>query len=239
MTNPLLIISKDERTTGGSLSVRHLAVVARVLNGYGYVLLPSDTAYSLAALAVDPELQKRLNKILNRPKWPISLSFPSARVVREWTLPSMVVDHLMEQFCPGPITIVCEARPHLPTRFFDATIASGNGTIGVRIPDSIVERDVAGSTSYPITTAAVRERGDGPAVTDFARAVEIVSAGMASLRDATWCAIEGGSMYDKHSTVVRVTRSGWLERIRVGFIPYDEIERSIAALPASAFDSRE
>jgi L-threonylcarbamoyladenylate synthase len=239
MSNPVLTIRKDERTAGGSLSVRHVDILAGVLSEQGYVLLPSDTAYSLAAQASHSELQQRLNKILNRPDWPVSLAFPSARIVREWMVPNLVVDHLMEQFCPGPVTIVCQARSPVPARFFDGTIASQNRTIGVRIPDSIVEREVASCGNFPITTAAVREGRDGPAVCEFERALSIVSAGMESMPGVPWCAIEGGEIkYPAHSTVVEVSRSGGLREIRPGAIPFEDLEASVAVLPRSAFGDR-
>jgi L-threonylcarbamoyladenylate synthase len=234
MSRPFLIIREHERTPGGSLTVRHMDIIANTLSHMGYVLLPSDTAYSLAALATDSELQERINKILSRPDWPISLAFSSALAVRDWILPNLVVDHLMEQFCPGPLTIVCETAVEVPGRFLDRTIASRNRTIGVRIPDSVVERDVAGCAGYPITTAAIRESGDGPAVSDFDRALEIVCAGMDATPSTRWCAIEGKMMYPQHSTVVRVTRSGRLDEIRPGYIPIAELERSVAGLPATA-----
>jgi hypothetical protein len=43
MSRPFLTIAKHERTAGCSLSGRPLAIIADVLSGLGYVLLPSDT----------------------------------------------------------------------------------------------------------------------------------------------------------------------------------------------------
>jgi L-threonylcarbamoyladenylate synthase len=239
MSNPFLTISKAERSPGGSLSVRHIDTVERTLRQRGYILLPSDTAYSLAAIAEDRELQVRLNKILSRPDWPISLAFPSASAAREWIVSDLIVDHLMERFCPGPITIVCKAKsPPVPAAFFDTTIASHDGTIGVRIPDSVVEREVAGCTKYPITTAAVRDIRTGEAISGFTQALGIVSAGTDLVPEAIWCAIEGEMVYPRHSTVVRVTTAGRLELIRAGHVPLEELERSVAELPATVFRNR-
>jgi L-threonylcarbamoyladenylate synthase len=239
MSKPFLTVGKAERSPGGSLSVRHIDIVERTLKDLGYVLLPSDTAYSLAAIAHDRALQVRLNKILSRPDWPISLAFASASAAREWIVPDLIVDHLMERFCPGPITIVCKAKaPRVSTTFFDTSIASHDGTIGVRIPDSVVEREVAGCTNYPITTAAVRDLRTSEAVSDFSQALGIVSTGTDLVPDATWCAIEGEMVYPKHSTVVRVTMAGRLELIRAGHVPLEELERSVAELPATVFRNR-
>jgi L-threonylcarbamoyladenylate synthase len=235
MSEPFLTIRADDRTPGGSLSIRHLDSISGNLNDLGYVLLPSDTAYSLAALAIDTQMQVRINKILNRPDWPVSLAFQSASAVRSWISPSFVVDHLLEAFCPGPITVVCEARPQIPGKFFNETINSQNRTIGVRIPDSVVEREVAGCANYPVATAAVRDPATGQAVTNFERAVEIVSGGMDAIPDAAWCAIAGPMIYSAHSTVVQVLKSGRLKLIREGFIPFADIERSVRQLPATFF----
>jgi L-threonylcarbamoyladenylate synthase len=220
--------------------MRHLEMISRLLLDGGYVVLPSDTAYAIAALAVRADTQKRINKILSRPDWPLSLAFPSHLAARKWISPNIVVDCLVEKFCPGPITIVCKAEPSLPASFFSLAISSENRTIGVRIPDSLVEREVAACTNFPITTVAIREPGGGDVITSFDKAVEIVTKGIVKVRpkdNATWCAIEADAdlVYDQHSTVVQVLDNAGLELLRPGRLPFEEIQAAVKDLPSTAF----
>lgn len=238
MSDPQFIIRRDERTPGGSLRVRSLEAISRQLLDGGYIMLPSDTAYAIAALAVRADTQEKINKILDRPNWPLSLAFPSVLAARKWTSPNIVVDCLLEQFCPGPITIVCKAEPSLPASFFDRAISSADRTIGVRIPDSTIERDVAACTNFPITTVAVRKPHGGDAITSFEPALEIIRKGMRNSGSTGWCAIEDRMVYDHHSTVVQVLEHEGVKLLREGYVPFSEIESAIRSLPASAFGVR-
>ena len=49
MHEPSLVVRCDERDAGGNLRPEHLKEIGRTLQASGFVLLPSDTAYSIAA----------------------------------------------------------------------------------------------------------------------------------------------------------------------------------------------
>jgi tRNA A37 threonylcarbamoyladenosine synthetase subunit TsaC/SUA5/YrdC len=128
---------------------------------------------------------------------------------------------LFERLTPGPITIVAKATELVPAKFLSHVISSARGTIGARISDSIIERDIAASTQYPMITAAVREPATGVAIRNFDRAIEIVRKGTETC-PATWGAIEGKIAYSDHSTVIEVLDEK-IRLIREGYVPYSEI----------------
>ncbi len=230
---PLFVVGPADRTRGGSLPIRTLEMLSSLLVNGGYVLLPSDTAYALATLAVSAGAQPTINKILDRPNWPLSIAFPSVTAARRWITRTVTADVLFERFCPGPITIVCKANPNLPANLFSEAISSPR-TIGVRISDSVVEREVAACSAYPITTVAIREPGGGNIITSFESALAVVKKGMRRIGSLQWAAIEaldGEIVYSAHSTVVRVRESGAVELIRDGDIPFSKILDAIKFLP--------
>src|SRR5215468_4617752 len=92
MGTPDFVIGRQDRTPGRSLAVRDVQIIARILRGGGCVMLPSDTAYSVAVLAVGEQTRKRVNRILRRPDIPISLAFPSVTVARKWVAPNKLVE---------------------------------------------------------------------------------------------------------------------------------------------------
>src|SRR5215468_1341426 len=94
MGTPDFVIGRQDRTPGRSLAVRDVQIIARILRGGGCVMLPSDTAYSVAVLAVGEQTRKRVNRILRRPDIPISLAFPSVTVARKWVAPNKLVEAL-------------------------------------------------------------------------------------------------------------------------------------------------
>ena len=106
--------------------------------------------------------------------------------------------------------------------------------IGVRIPNSAQERQVAAAGETPITTVAVRSQEGNAPVTSFAEAMEIVQAGIKAIGGAPWCAVEGEILYQDTSTVVEILGEDGNYRInRLGAIPEEEIRACIEAVMAA------
>lgn len=237
MSNPKVVVKIADRTKGGSLYTATVQRIRAALRWRGFVLLPSDTCYSIAGLASNKDVFDRINTLLGREKMPISLAFPDFWEVERWVELNAVSAILLEKFTPGPITIVCNANPKLPVAFTNQTIGSAKRTIGVRIPDSVVERQAASCTQYPITTAAVRDPKDGKIVQNFEQAIEIVGMGIDKLGDLDWVAVEGEGFFSQHSTVVQVADG--VERLRLireGDIPFEEIKAVSSILPAWSYE---
>lgn len=229
MHEPSLVIRSDDRDAQGNLRPEHLEEINRTLRAPGFVLLPSDTAYSIAAWLDTAQIRDNINMMLNRGDDPISLAFPSLNLVREWTEPNRIAEVLFERFTPGPITVVCRASRHIPAEVAEEAWRSQNRTIGVRIPNSAEEWQVAEAGRTPITTVAVRDLASNDPVTSFTRAVEIVQAGMKAIGGAPWCAIEGEIRYSDTSSVVEIIgEDGSCRWIRDGAIPESEIRACIA-----------
>jgi L-threonylcarbamoyladenylate synthase len=220
---------RDALTPGGALPGWVVQQVRSKLLSRGLVVLPSDTCYSLAALAADDETHDLLNAVLGRGFSPLSLVFPSYLRAQEFIEIDRLSALLFERFTPGPITIVCPATDRVPRKFLTQTIASARGTIGARISDSFPEREVAASTPYPLTTVAIREPGNGAAVRDFSRALEIVEAGTGRL-GIPWGAIAGEILYPNHSTVVEVNQNQ-VRLLREGHIPFDTVLAAVRENP--------
>lgn len=234
MYEPTLMIGSDERAADGSLLPAHLAELRRVLEAGGIVMLPSDTAYSVATWLRTERTRGQVNQLLDRENEPLSLAFPSLAVVRRWTTPNAVADELLERFTPGPITVVRTASRLVPVAFTRELLGSLNHTIGVRIPDSAEERQVAGIGSSVITTVPVRdlEAADKPPVRSFAAAVSVIADRMPAFGAAPWCAVEGELRYGQTSTVVEVLGRGRSYRIkREGTISRAEIQACVAGPP--------
>jgi L-threonylcarbamoyladenylate synthase len=238
MSAPDLIVARAQLTTQRALPTRLWQILRGKLLSRGIILLPSDTCYSLAALAVDTGAHDRICTILNRKKEPLSLAFHNMNSVEQWTKISIGLTALLERFTPGPITIVCDAGEKVPVAFTTIGVGSSDRTIGVRIPDSYVERDLACATPYLITTVAVRDPIDNSPIVDFGKALEIVGAGISRLKQPLgWAAIEGDTFSPKHSTVVRVTRAPpKVELIREGAVDFEQIRHAFAFLPARSFE---
>ncbi|OGU33915.1 MAG: hypothetical protein A2068_09680 [Ignavibacteria bacterium GWB2_35_6b] len=225
---PRFKITLSDRTLGNGLSTFHLQQIRSILLDRGMVLLPSDTCYALAAIPGDKEVYKLINKILNRGKLPMSLAFPNFERVQYYVKVNVIVANLIEVFTPGPITVVCKPlSENVREKKVKDVINSTDGTIGVRISDSHIEREVAGCSFFPITTAAVRDE-NGNVVQDFNKAIEIVTNGTQKNKFTNWAVIEGNNFLSQHSTVVRVDySSNEVIILRKGLITEQQIKKGI------------
>lgn len=190
------VIGKDERTRGGSLPGPVLEKVAEIIQQGGFVLLPSDTCYSIAAQPPrSEEARRRINALLGR-------------------------------------TVICAALHEervLPGFWFEDSIKVMDRTIGVRIPDFVIEREAAASTEFPVTTVAVRTSpGYQVPIQDFPTAYDTVSAGLNGIAPMRWAAIEGSDFYLHNSTIVRVPGvSGIVDHVRAGDISLEKIKQRL------------
>src|SRR5215472_523347 len=107
MSEPSFVVTLDQRDADGKLVPAHLVELRRVLQAGGFVMLPSDTAYSVATWLRTEGTRRQINELLGREKTePLSLAFPSLQVVRRWSAKNELADELLERFTPGPITVV-------------------------------------------------------------------------------------------------------------------------------------
>jgi len=221
--NPKFIIGLSDRNSADVLSNAQLERIKEIIENGGTVLLPSDTCYSLAAKP-SVGMFKTLNRILDRENMSMSLTFSSMSEAKGCIDMNNAVRDILEKFTPGPITVVCEAKKELREMFMRMA-NSNDGTVGVRIPTSQVERNVAGATiNRFITTVPVKDEHKIP-VKNFQQAIKILTSSMKKNHFEDWAAVEGkdDSFSNKLSTVVRVELMYEVSLIREGEIPMDNI----------------
>lgn len=217
-------------THGDSLSYAQLRQVCHVLRNGGLCIIPSDTCYALAGLPMRRDVVSGISKALpGKQKSEIPLAFGSLAMVEKWVTLKPKDYRVIDQFCPGPITLVCKINH----RRHDASKISQqlhtHGTVGVRIPDSPVERQVSIELDSPMTTCAVVDDNNSP-ITKYADAIDIVRAHLDTVSDEiSLVSIEMRWLkYTERSTVVAVqaeTTAPYKVRVyRPGVIELKEIE---------------
>jgi L-threonylcarbamoyladenylate synthase len=110
------------------------------------VITPTESVYGLVADPLNPDAIAKVYKIKQRsPDLALSIHLADPAEIKNW------VDHipaaakpLIEQYMPGPLTLILPKASHVPT-----SITGGKNTIGVRCPD------------HPIAQALIRGVGHG------------------------------------------------------------------------------
>lgn len=214
---PSLIVRQEQLAPDRSLRRQHLEQARDILRSGGLLLLPSDTCYSLAGNIHDTRVPDLVTRILARARIPFSTTAHSIAVAQQWIdMPDEAL-RLLQDFAPGPITLICRAhRRH--AGFTESQIRSTDRTIGIRIPSSIIEREITGAMAQDemITTTAVRDPVTGQSIREFAKAFDIVRSSIESLdRSFAWGAIQRDTFLDRDSVLVR----------------YDHLQRDFEILP--------
>jgi L-threonylcarbamoyladenylate synthase len=125
-----------------------------VLREGGLVALPTDTVYGLCAMATDGAAVERLYEVKARdPKQPLPLFVGSVEQARLIVEMNDAAEALAAGFWPGALTIVLRKKPTFETR-----AAAGGETIGVRVPDDPMLRELA-SQLGPITGTSANIAG--------------------------------------------------------------------------------
>lgn len=203
-----------------TISVAVFDNAVQVLRQGGVVAFPTETYYGLA---VDPFNQDALSRLFAVKKRAISKPVLTLINNREH-LQLLVIDIspvftlLMDQFWPGPLTLVFSAQQSLP-----ALLTGNTDTVGVRQSSHPVANMLADAFGGPITATSANISGQEPAVA----ATEIKKF----FRKGVDAIINGGKTPGgKGSTIIGI-RQNRLQCLRDGVVPYTKI---IAAVSASA-----
>jgi tRNA A37 threonylcarbamoyladenosine synthetase subunit TsaC/SUA5/YrdC len=149
-------------TSGDSLPQGELRQVVHTLRSGGICILPSDTCYGVAALPFRRDAMSHLATILpDKAAEPIPLAFGSLGLIEQFVKLTASDERLADTHWPGPLTLVCEINDFHEKRALESMLHT-KGTIGVRISDSAVERQISIELQRPITTCALRDESGHP-----------------------------------------------------------------------------
>ena len=119
-----------------------------VLNSGGVIAFPTDTFYGLGADPFNPDALSKIFRIKLRPAdKPLLVLIHSLDQLADLT--QEATDNartLVENFWPGPLTLIFKAAPGLP----DA-LTAGTGTIGIRLPDHPFTHKILETLDRPLT----------------------------------------------------------------------------------------
>jgi L-threonylcarbamoyladenylate synthase len=188
----------SERYPTGTEAEREAAVEAAALavQQGDLIVFPTDTVYGVGADAFDPVAVRGLLAAKGRGRdMP-----PPVLVSSATTLDALAVRvpgyarALVEEFWPGPLTLVCHQQSSLQWDLGDT-----RGTVAVRMPDHEVALAILERTG-PLAVSSANKTGM-PAATDADQAVEMLGEDVAVVVDA------GESPGGEASTIVDVTGS--------------------------------
>jgi L-threonylcarbamoyladenylate synthase len=183
-----------------------------VLKGGGVVAFPTETYYGLA---VDPFNPLALNHLFSLKQRNISKPILTLVDDRE-SLSTLVqeipklYEPLMNEFWPGPLTLIFRARVNLPS-----LLTAGTATIGVRQSSHPFARQLLRAFGRPLTATSANISGRAAAVDAYE-----VKAQFGSKIDMVF---DGGKTPGIIGSTIIGLEGERLKLIREGVIPFNDI----------------
>ena len=180
------------------------------------IVFPTETVYGLGADALNPAAVERIFQLKGRnPDTPIPVIVADQAMLKDLVeeIPP-IAKNLIEQFWPGPLTLVLPAAPGIPRQLLNRT-----GGVGVRISSQVIATQLARELGRPLTATSANPSGRPAAATIeqaqdyFAGEIEIF--------------IDGGKLPSKTGSSVVEVIENRIKIIREGEISVESLAASI------------
>jgi L-threonylcarbamoyladenylate synthase len=181
-----------------------LAAAEAALRRGELVVLPTDTVYGVAAEAFDPVAVEALLKAKGRGRDrppPVLVGTVRAAMALIQDLTDSGKD-LIDEFWPGPLTLVCRSSP---TLVWD--IGDSKGTVAVRMPLHPVALDLLKQTG-PLAVSSAKSAAPGPMPITADEAEAQLGDSVAVYLDGGVCPGELSTIVDLTGSVPRLLRAG-------------------------------
>jgi tRNA threonylcarbamoyl adenosine modification protein (Sua5/YciO/YrdC/YwlC family) len=175
-------------------SERLILQVVDLLKNEGIAVFPTDTVYGLGCDITKPKAIEKVaqTKGIRIEKANFSFIFHDLSQLSDYTRPlSNAVFKLMKHYLPGPFTFILEANSNIPKLF-----RSKKKTIGIRIPDNNIIREIVKRLGNPVLTTSIHDEDE---ILDYTTDPELIHEHYLNQVDVV---IDGGYGHNQPSTVI-------------------------------------
>ena len=147
---------------------KDIDIAARTLKEGGLVVFPTETVYGLGANALDADAVSKIFEAKGRPADnPLIVHISDYDMLSGLALeiPDKAKT-LMENFWPGPLTVILKASDKIPRG-----VTAGLDTVGIRMPSNAVARELIAKAGVPVAAPSANLSGK-PSPTTFEHVYE-------------------------------------------------------------------
>ena len=186
---------------------REIRKVVECLQDGGVVIYPTDTIYGIGC---DIFMQKSIESITHltgneKKKSALTFICSDLSQLSDYCKPiNNTIFKAMKKVLPGPYTFILEANNNVPK-----LLQSKKKTVGIRIPDNSIIREIVAQLGHPILSTSVK---DDDEIVEYTTDPELIYE---KYGDEVDIVIDGGYGDNVPSTIVDCT-SGELEIVREG-----------------------
>lgn len=178
-------------------SERYIRQIVDILKDGGVIIYPTDTVY---AIGCDITKQKAIERVaqlkgIKADKANFSFICYDLSHIADYTKPiDNNIFKMMKRNLPGPFTFILEANNNVPK-----ILKTNRKTIGIRIPDNNIIREIVNELGNPILTTSLKTNDD---IIEYNTDPELIFEEYESLVDAV---IDGGYGGIVASTIIDCT----------------------------------
>lgn len=171
--------------------------IVKILQDGGIVIYPTDTVYAIGCDALNVRAVEQVCKIknINPLKNNLSIICYDLSNISEYAKVDNATFKLMKKNLPGAFTFILNTTSSLPK------IYKNKKTVGIRVPDNNIIRELVRTLGNPIMTTSVK---DDDEVIEYTTDPELIYEKYENLVDAV---IDGGYGGIEGSTVIDCTDS--------------------------------
>jgi tRNA threonylcarbamoyl adenosine modification protein (Sua5/YciO/YrdC/YwlC family) len=188
--------------------------IVDVLKNGGVIIYPTDTVYGLGCDIFNPKAIDRVLQIKGMKSKKSELSFICydlshiSEYARSINNPTF---KLMKKALPGPFTFILQSNSKVPK-----IINANKKTVGIRVPDNSIPREIVKMLGNPIVTTSLRDDDD---MQEYATDPELI---FEKYQNDVDIVIDGGYGQLVASTVVDCTDDYEIKVIRQGLGEIDQ-----------------
>jgi tRNA threonylcarbamoyl adenosine modification protein (Sua5/YciO/YrdC/YwlC family) len=175
---------------------REILRIVDILRKGGLIVYPTDTVYGLGCDITNAKAVEKVARIKNVKVEKNNFSFICSDLshISDFTRPiSNSVFKLMKKNLPGPFTFILEANNNVPKYF------KGKKTVGIRVPDNNVIREIVRELGNPILSTSVHDEDE---ILEYSTDPELIHEKYEGVADIV---VDGGYGEFIPSTVVDCT----------------------------------
>ncbi len=178
-------------------SERQVLKAVKIIENHGLAIYPTDSVYGLGCKLTSKKTVERIAKMkgIKTKQAEFSFIFSKIDTIEEYTKPlEKWVFRLLKKNLPGPFTFILPASKKIPK-----IIETSRKTIGIRIPDNNILRDIVEHLGEPILNTSVY---DDDEIVEYTTDPELIYD---KYKNSVDVIVNGGYGFSVPSTVVDCT----------------------------------
>ena len=137
-------------------NLKEIEKIVTLLHDGGTIIYPTDTLYGIGCDALNVRAVEKICDLkgIDPQKSNLSIICNDLSIISEYAKVSTPISKLMKRNLPGPFTFILPTTSSLPK------IYKNRKTVGIRVPDNNIIREIVAQLGNPVLSTSVKDEND-------------------------------------------------------------------------------